>query len=218
VAEAETFPIDNSEALRRMRIHWLSNIMHDLRGPLFAARGYAKLILEERAGNVTVTQRKYLTSIVENVNKVSLIVGRLDQFPAGEALDLDVVCLRDLLSGVALEWRAARSARFVAEIPHEPVYTVGDRAKLTGAVHQLLGATYEFAQPSGLVEMHASHRDDELTVRLRASRDSGADFSAASPSDFEAPSGILRMHGGAASFECVPGRTCHITVRLPVIR
>lgn len=220
MAEEKAIQIDTREALRRMRIHWLSNVVHDMRGPLFAARGYAKLMLEERAGAVTVTQRKYLKSVVESINKVSLIVGELDQFPAGETLDLHVFCLRDLLRAAARKWHSAGSGpRFVAQIPAEPLYTVGDRAKLADAVHKMLGATYEFTQPSGLVEMHASHRDEELTVRLCGSRDSESHLPSSVPlSNLAAPSDILRLHGGAASFDYVPDRTYHVTFRLPVIR
>jgi signal transduction histidine kinase len=212
--------IDNSEVLRRMRIHWLSNVAHDLRGPLFAARGYANLLLEERAGTVTVTQKNYLKSVVENINKLSSIVGMLHDFPADEALDLDVFCLHDLLRGVAREWRGANSTlRFLARFPAEPLYTVGDRAKLTDAVHKLLGATYEFAQPSGTVEMNSSHAGDELTVRMRGSRDCESGEDSFEPaSDLSVPSDILRLHGGAASLDYVPGRSYDVTVRLPVIR
>lgn len=218
MSEAKATRIDSGEALRRMRIHWLSNIAHDLRGPLFAARGYAKLMLEKPAGPVTVTQRKYLNSIVENINKVSFVVSQLEQFPNGEALDLDVFCLRELLDSAAGKWIGA-GPRLVAQLPPEPLYTIGDRAKLADAVHKLLGVTYEFTQPSGLVEMRASHNDGELTVRLCGSRDREAALTPPPPpADLSEPSDVLRLHGGAASFDFIPDRTCHVTFRLPVIR
>lgn len=212
--------IRNRDVLRRMRIHWISNLVHDLRGPLFAARGYARLLLDEHLGNVTVTQRKYLNSVVDNVNKMSNILNHLHEFPADGSLDLDTFSLRDVLVALAAPFRGASPAlRFVAELPAAPLHTVGDRAKLTGALHKLLDATFEFTLPSGTVEMLASERHEELTLRLRGSRDSSAAPSSAPCSDdVEASSAIMRLHGGAASIDCVPGRTYHVTVRLPLIR
>jgi signal transduction histidine kinase len=212
----------NAEVLRRMRIHWLSNVMHDMRGPLFAARGYARLILDEQVGSVTVTQRKYLKSVVDNINKVSLAVSQLTHFPTDDTLDLDDFCLRDLLHDTAQVRKSSSHLRFEWHIPEQPLYTVGDRAKLASALHKLLGAAYEFALPCGAIAMQASERDDELTVSLRLIRDQETHddpFPPALPAhDLNEPFEVLRLHGGSGSAHCVPGRTCHVTLRLPIIR
>src|SRR5436309_2748741 len=77
-----------SDALRSIQAHWLSNIAHDLRGPLFAARGYAKLVLEKRDGDVTVTHSKYLTAVIENIGKVTELVNTLQELPSRDVLEL----------------------------------------------------------------------------------------------------------------------------------
>jgi signal transduction histidine kinase len=214
--------IADAEVLRRMRIHWLSNVIHDLRGPLFAARGYARLMLDEQGGSVTVTQRKYLKSVVDNINKVSLAVSQLHHFPTDDTLDLDDFCLRDLLHDTAQGRKSSPRLRFEWQIPEEPLYTIGDRAKLAAALHKLLGAAHEFALPCGLIAIEASRQDDELTVSLRVIRDEEPDsdrFPAALPAhDLNEPFEVLRLHGGSGSAHCVPGRTCHVTLRLPLIR
>jgi signal transduction histidine kinase len=49
----------------------LTNLIHDLRTPLVAVRGYARMLLEERAGGVlNSTQREYLNIVLENTNQV----------------------------------------------------------------------------------------------------------------------------------------------------
>ena len=60
-----------------------------------------EMLLDEQVGNVTVTQRKYLKAVVDNINKVSLAVSQLNHFPTDDTLDLDDFCLRDLLHDTA---------------------------------------------------------------------------------------------------------------------
>src|SRR5438445_9488911 len=83
-----------NRALSSIRAHWISNVIHDLRGPIFAARGYAKLILENRAGDVTVTQERYLRSVLENINKLSAIVATLQDLPSEDGLNLQQLDFR----------------------------------------------------------------------------------------------------------------------------
>jgi hypothetical protein len=69
----------NGAAQWEARIAAASEVLHDARGALFAARGYAKLILEERAGPVTVTQQRYLANILKNIDKLSLLTNALSR-------------------------------------------------------------------------------------------------------------------------------------------
>jgi len=54
-----------SEALIKIASHVQSNIAHDLRTPLGAIRGYARMIIDGRAGDTNNTQRNYLRIIAE---------------------------------------------------------------------------------------------------------------------------------------------------------
>src|SRR5688572_16431315 len=47
-----------------------ANLVHDIRTPLVAVRGYAKMLLEEREGPLNGTQREYLAIVVENANRM----------------------------------------------------------------------------------------------------------------------------------------------------
>src|SRR5437868_8258764 len=87
-------------AISSIRAHWMSNAIHELRGPIFAARGYTKLILENRGGDVTVTQQRYLTSVLENINKLSAIVTTLQDLPSEDVLNIEQFSFRHLLENV----------------------------------------------------------------------------------------------------------------------
>src|SRR5579885_3737347 len=93
VEEAAKVSIDFQDALRNIRIHWLNHIVHEMRGPLFAARGYSKLLLDEKGGPVTATQRKYLETTLDSLDKISATIDRLHDLKAQEKLELESVDL-----------------------------------------------------------------------------------------------------------------------------
>lgn len=213
-------PPESAEALRRIRAHWLSHVTHDFRGRLFAARGYTKLMLEERGGNVTVTQRKYLTNILDHINKLAMLVNTLQEFPSAEALNLEPVSWTELLHSVVQDWRRSeKTLRLEEHLPEGPVQTTGDRAKLRFAVHKLLGSMVEFSRSEGKVELCAQQEEDELMLRFLGTAEGLRDASSSVlQTDIAMPCEIVRLHGGMASIEPPSAAAYRVTVRLPIIR
>jgi signal transduction histidine kinase len=212
----ENATADNTAVLSKIRAHWLARLAHDLRGPLFAARGYTKLMLDERAGVVTVTQRRYLETIQENIERLTQLANSLQDFPSEGALQLEVVNIGDLLRAAADSERGRdETLRFVETIPDNPILTVGDRTKLAQAVHELLGATVEISRSGGEVYLEVRQEDEEVTVRFSAiSR--LAESERTNP-DISRPCVMLRLHGGVAAMDTDREGHCRVTIRLPLV-
>jgi len=219
VEQAAKVSIDFQEALRSIRIHWLKHMVHDLRGPLFAARGYSKLLLDGKGGDVTVTQQRYLTTILENIEKLSGCADRLQEFSGQEELSLELIDLADVLQFVVADWRQREKTLHLNEhILPGSAPMAGDRAKLNFAVHKLLGAMVEFSRSGGKIDVYAKREEDEFLIRMTASANgSSAPQEPPSLPDLTRPCEVLRLHGGVASADCAHGGMCHITVRLPLI-
>jgi len=219
VEQAAKLTVDTTEALREIRLKWLARVIHDFRGPLFAARGYTKLIAEGRAGDVTDTQSEYLQHIIDNLKKISLLVDTLTELPSDHTLQLDVVDMADILRSCAAEWRNREQTLQIAiDASEERVLTIADRGKLTEAVHKLLGCAVDFSRSGGEVQLQARQEDDEFTLRIAAT---GAPSAAASPETLTtgiiSACDILRLHGGSAHIATSPEGRCHVTVRLPLV-
>jgi len=221
--------IDRAEVLRRIRAHWLSNATHDLRGPLFAARGYTKMMLDERAGRVTEEQRRFLTTILDNLNRLANLTDELQSFPTDDALRLEPISLTELLRTVVQDWRGPAGKKLlhlVENIPVGPIETTGDRDKLGLAAHKLLGAAVEFTGPGGRVEVQAQQKEDEITILISATPTlltSGApngvlDTSNQAVFDLSTPCEILRLHGGTTSVRCSSRDGYRVLCQLPLIR
>ena len=216
--EAVKVSVDVQDALRRMRTHWLSHVIHDMRGPLFAARGYTKLLLDEKAGEVTVNQRRYLTTILESINKLSLSVDGLHEPPDDRDLFLEVVDLRELLESLATRCGEERGVEIQQHIIAAPALTAGDRAKLIFAVHKLLGAVVEFSRSRCKIDLHGRREEDEFVMRFTAAAgDASFPVEPATPPDLAEACEILRLHGGIATADMRHPGIFNITVRLPLI-
>ena len=217
--EAAKLTIDSTEALQRIQAHWIARIAHDFRGPLFAARGYAKLALENSREEETVTKRRYLESTVENLTRIAALVEGLREFPTERSLQLEPVDLSQLFrEQIRLARSQYRGLRFDLNLPAAAVVTIADRPKVTNAVHKLLGLAVEFSQSQGEVQTNVKQESGEVTVHLSSlQQDSANGVSPEALPDITMPSEALRLHGGTLNVSRPRDGLLFFTLRLPLI-
>src|SRR5690242_17566532 len=163
--------IDRFEVLELIRRQWLSTLLHDLSNPLFAARGYLRMVLEEAGGALSEPQHRYVTAILGNISKLVTMVQELQNFPGNDAFEFEVVRLKDLLKEAvaALHTSALEGKIRLAErLSDDPLSTIGDRQKLSQAMYEFLGATIKFASPGGAVEVSAREENEKIVLEFRA--------------------------------------------------
>jgi len=148
------------------------------------------------------------------------LVNGLREIPGDDVLRLESLSFSELLRNAVDEWHERESRlELTGQIPPEPMFTIGDRAKLALAVHKLLGSAVEFTQCCGKIHLRAHEEDNEITFRISAVTDGvprAADGSCLS--DVSISCAILRLHGGISSIDNATGESYHVTCRLPVIR
>jgi two-component system, NtrC family, sensor histidine kinase KinB len=212
--------IDDSEVLDQIRSHWLSTVIHDFSSPLFAARGYIRMVLEERNGSLTEPQRRYMTAILENIGKLVTLAEELNDFPEKDAFEFDTISFQDLLQQAVAEVRSElteKNVRLTEDVSGGSLSTIGDAEKLASAVSSFLSATVQFTGRSGSVQVYAREENEKIIVRFSATRDTGTATDEPLP-DVSMPCKILRLHGGSAYISQPPGEDYLVTCELPVIR
>src|SRR5262249_10348148 len=63
------------EATLEMRSQQQRNIAHELRTPLAAIRGYVRMIMDGRGGEINATQKDYLRIVTDNTNRLIALIG-----------------------------------------------------------------------------------------------------------------------------------------------
>jgi signal transduction histidine kinase len=190
--------VNAATALRRIQSFWLSNLVHDLRNSLFVARGYTRMVLEDREGSLGDTHRRYLCEAAQHIGKAFGLVGEFDDFPGQAELSLEDVSLRTLLRHELANASAGSqrgNVRFIEQIPNNPLRIIGDAAKLASAVQAFLKAAVDFTGPGGSVCVEATDEQEKIVLRVSAT---GGGSNPAP--DISAASKILRLHGATVFF------------------
>ena len=209
-----TPPIDASKAIRQVQSHWLSGLIHELGGPLQVARGYARLILEEREGPLTSTQRRYLNAVLENIAKIGTLSRELQYFPSEDTLALDRVSLRMVLDKAlrAIPVSSPQNSIRIVEDSGGALLVLGDSDQLGIAVQDLLSVAAEFAGPGGEVEISVREDTEKIALRILASARPNSAAKIRCPELLNACK-TWRLHGGSASVD--EGDGFHVLCELP---
>ncbi len=228
------------EALVQVKSHLLSSVSHELLALLVAIRGYTKMVLGERAGQINNLQREYLTIVFENANRLVGLVNNSLRFIADEQVRLQSFDMRELWQQ-SLQWiqpRALeRSIGITEKIASEPFIVAGDKEKLGRVFKDLLANALKFTESGGEITVGFSRgKDQEVIVKVS---DTGVGIppelldkifdhyyhaTLASSDQSEARAGlpmvrdIIWLHGGRISVTSKLGEGTTFAFTLPALR
>jgi len=160
------------DAVIQMRSHLHANVAHELRTPLAAIRGYTRMIVDGRGGEINPTQREYLRIVTDNTNRLIGLVSWMSYVSelSAQHFTLSTFDLRVVWSESVNSTRqslAGKSLQLTVHMPDESFTVVGDREKLAYVFIELLTAAARFSAPSGTINAEFSHgRDREVTVKI----------------------------------------------------
>ncbi len=170
VAELERLN-EEFKTLDRLKGEFISTVSHELRTPLTAIKGYAQLLLTERAGPLTSVQEDCLQVIVENSENVIRRVNDM-LFLQESSVSLPTrapVCLREvaLLTVDAMRARADDAGiEFVIDAPEDLPKIMGDFEALKLLLLHLLDNATKFSPTGGSILIHMRQEGDEIYAEI----------------------------------------------------
>lgn len=228
--------------LDRLKAEFVSVASHEIKTPLSVIRGYVSLLLDGIYGQVTDAQRKTLTSVSDQADRLTRLVHRLldvSRFEAGGGrLELREIPVRAFLADLTQGFEVLafqNEIDFRVHVTDDiPVQIVGDAERLNEVLGNLLSNAFKFTGKGGSIRVRASRADDGVAVQVE---DSGVGIPADKlPHVFEkfyqvdneaqprsAGSGlglaiareIVEAHGGTITAESEVGRGTSFRVVLP---
>jgi PAS domain S-box-containing protein len=149
-----------ARATERMKDQFVSLISHELRTPLSSILGYLELVMDADSEPLTDEQRRYLTTVERNAQRLLRLVGDLlftAQVEAGRfTLQPEDVDLVAVLCAAADSIRVAAATAGVAvtvDVPAEGLVVPGDAVRLGQACDNLISNAVKFTPAGGQVTL-----------------------------------------------------------------
>ena len=177
--------VSRLEELDRLKSNFLATMSHELRTPLTSVIGYAEMMAEGLAGQITQEQRDYLTTILSKADQLLgmitsvLDVAALETGPL--ALDRSRLSLADIVASEVATFTSQAGKRGIAiqlEARGDTI-VVGDKKKIRQVVSSLLSNAVKFTPDRGKVgvavrpgPLSPHEADDARAIQLVVS-DSG---------------------------------------------
>jgi PAS domain S-box-containing protein len=160
------------EEAQRMKDQIVANVSHELRTPLTAIDGWVHILLGGEPGPLTDEQRRFLTIVKRNSDRLMRLVGDLlvaGQIEAGKLkLELEEVDLATVARETAELIVATAEAKRIEVSVHAdaPVLVRGDRQRLGQLLSNLLANAIKFTPAEGRVEVEVGRRNGSCRIRV----------------------------------------------------
>jgi PAS domain S-box-containing protein len=157
----------------RLKSEFVATVSHELRTPMTSIKGYADLLLLGAAGEITEQQQRFLETIKQNADRLSILVNdlldisRIDQ--GRIELKFGSVSVEDLLNATATHLNGRgddekRPKTIVVDLPEDhPLWIWGDYDKVAQIVMNLADNAFNYTPTGGTITL-AAYEDESHTV------------------------------------------------------
>lgn len=172
LADSFNLMADSLERSENLRREFIANISHELKTPMTTISGFADGIMDgtippEKSAEylaVISSETHRLSRLVRNMLDVSQLSAKEPTELRKNSFDLTEVVVQTLLS---LEKKITdRNLDVDAELPEEPIITLGDRDSITQVVYNLLDNAAKFAREGSVIKLSVYRRSGRAYVSV----------------------------------------------------
>ena len=155
------------------KTEFVSMVSHELRSPLTAILGFAKLLLRDQAGALSPVQREFLETIDRNANRLLHLVNDLLDISRIEAgrlqLRIQPFDLATVVESVVQALNTAAETRRITlrtEVPQGLNSLLGDEERIAQVLSNLVSNAIKYGPENAPVEIHVQRGDGEVTLQV----------------------------------------------------
>ncbi len=143
------------------RREFLGNVSHELKTPIFTIQGFAETLLDGALRDDRVNER-FLTKILANTKRLRNLANDLVEISRIETGELEMVMrpfrLTDVVNEVSYEleqFAESKSVTLYHRIPENLPMILGDKARISQVIINLVDNAIKYSNPAGSVEIVA---------------------------------------------------------------
>jgi signal transduction histidine kinase len=177
LADRAAIAIENSrlydavQAANRAKSEFVSLVAHELKVPMTSISGYADLL--PIVGPVTDQQGKFLQTIKNNVQRMTVLVSDLNDISRIESGQLHIELGEvDLKTAIAeaedgvMRQIEERGHEFVEQVDSSLPAVYGDRSRVVQVLVNLLSNAYKYTPNGGTIRLAAQREGDQVSVSV----------------------------------------------------
>jgi signal transduction histidine kinase len=229
------------EQADRVKTDFVANMSYELRTPLTSIGGFAEMLAEGYAGQLSSAASDYVSAILESVERLSKLIDDVLDLTQGDSAAITLERERvDMggLSRMAVEKFAARTRakgqKLVSEIDESAGTVVGDARRLRESIEHVLENAAAYTERGGKISFKCSGDEEKVTVQISdngpgiAKKDLPRVFNRFDrvnhdPSRGEAALGLglplarqfVEAHGGKIDLVSAKGKGTTVTLTIP---
>ena len=155
----------------RAKSEFVSTVSHELRTPMTSIKGYTDLLYLGAAGEVNENQRRFLSIIKSNVDRLTMLIHELldiSRIETGRVkLDLKPLSITQIVNELLLVMRAQAEEKHLALTAHIPSGLPpvrGDHDRVTQILTNLIANACQYTPSGGRVTIEARASDGFIQV------------------------------------------------------
>lgn len=160
--------LEELKKIEDYRREFLGNVSHELKTPIFTIQGFAETLLDGALKDDRVNER-FLTKILANTKRLKNLANDLVEISRIESGELEMIMqpfrLIDVVKDVTDELEQMAESKSVTLYQHVPMdlpLILGDRARITQVMVNLIDNAIKYSNTNGSVEIVARHLPTEL--------------------------------------------------------
>ena len=229
------------EQADRVKTDFVANMSYELRTPLTSIGGFAEMLAEGYAGQLSPAASDYVSAILESVERLSKLIDDVLDLTQGDSAAIALERERVDMGGLcrmAVEKFGARTKskgqKFVSEIDDSAGTVVGDARRLRESIEHVLENAAAYTERGGKISLKCSGDEERVRVQISdngpgiAKKDLPKVFNRFDrvnhdPSRGEAALGLglplarqfVEAHGGKIDLVSAKGKGTSVTLTIP---
>jgi signal transduction histidine kinase len=163
----ESIHLDESvKEINQAQSEFIDFVAHELKQPMTAMQGYAKMLTMGIGGQLTDTQQQFVEVIDSNVNRMGKLVNDLLEISRLEAgrtkLKLAPVRLKEIVEATIASTRTEIETRhhtLLVDTPDDLPPVLGDHERLVQILTNLVSNAYRYTPPGGVIHIAVNGQD-----------------------------------------------------------